>query len=156
MKVKLKKLNENARVPEFATPGSFCFDIYGVEARRIADNVIEYSTGFAVEIPKGYGMFIYSRSGQGFKYQTRLSNCVGVIDSDYRGEVKVQLISDIILLDDDEENPKYDPFDFSKAIAQAEIRKKTDVTFEVTEELSSTSRGKGGFGSTDEKGSTVE
>ncbi len=155
MKVKLKKLNANARIPEFATPGSFCFDIYGVEAKRIADNVIEYSTGLAAEIPKGYGMFIYSRSGQGFKYQTRLSNCVGVIDSDYRGEIKVQLISDVILLDEGEEHEQYNPFDFSKAIAQAEIRKKTDVTFEVTEELSDTDRGTGGFGSTDEKGSAA-
>lgn len=147
MKAKLK-LGEGAKVPTYATKGSACFDIYAVSYKRIADNVFEYSTGLFFEVPEGYVMNIYSRSGQGFKYQTRLSNCVGKIDSDYRGELKVQLISDIILLGEAEECLKFDPLDLNNAIAQGEIVLAPQVEWEVVDALSETDRDTGGFGST--------
>lgn len=85
-------------------------------------------------------MFIFSRSGHGFKSDTRLSNCVGVIDSDYRGEVMVKLTCDsarssLVVSNGDR-------------IAQAVIIKYDQVEFEESDDLSETERGAGGFGST--------
>lgn len=145
MKVNLK-LDKGAKVPTYGTKGAACFDIYATEVVMKADNVYEYSTGLYFEIPEGHVLMVYSRSGQGFKYQTRLSNCVGVIDSDYRGELKVQTISDILYGEDD--GSRYDPFDLSKAIAQGMVIPVEQVQFELTNSLSETERGSGGFGST--------
>lgn len=140
MQVNLK-LGDGARVPTYATDGSGCFDIYATSVKRINDNVFEYSTGLFFEIPKGQTLFIFSRSGQGFNYRTRLSNCVGAIDSDYRGELKVQLIQDQIF--------GFPWDDLTKAIAQGAIIDTPQVQFVISEELSQTERGSGGFGSTD-------
>ena len=146
MKVKLK-LGKGAKVPSYGTPGSACFDIYAIDVRQVAENVFEYSTGLYFEIPDGYVLMVYSRSSQGFKYQTRLSNCVGVIDSDYRGELKVQTVSDVLYGEDT--GVRFDPFDLSKAIAQGMVIPVEQVTLTLVDELSETKRGTGGFGSTD-------
>lgn len=139
MQVNLK-LRNGAKVPTYATDGSGCFDIYATSVKRVSDDVFEYSTGLFFEIPKGQTLFIFSRSGQGFNYRTRLSNCVGVIDSDYRGELKVQLIQDQV---------KGFPWDdLTKAIAQGMIIDTPQVKFNPVDELSETERGSGGFGST--------
>lgn len=145
MKVKLK-LGEGARIPTYGTKGAACFDIYATGVIQKAGNVFEYSTGLYFEIPEGHVLMVYSRSSQGFKYQTRLSNCVGVIDSDYRGELKVQTISDVLYGED--VGLGFDPFDLSKAIAQGMIIPVEQVQFEVIDSLSETERGSGGFGST--------
>lgn len=139
MTVKIKSLDPSAKIPTYGTEGSAAFDFYPTH-EEISKNgkVITYSTGLAFEIPPGFAMFIYSRSGHGFKNQMRLSNCVGVIDSDYRGEVKVQMILDIDLF-----VPGLD-----KAIAQAVIMPVPRVGFMVADELSDTARGTNGFGST--------
>lgn len=142
------KMSEGAKMPSYATPGSACFDIFAINAKRIADNVVEYGTGLFFEIPEGYVMKVYSRSGHGFRYQTRLTNCVGIIDSDYRGELKVQLIADLVFLDENEERETLKFDDFSKAIAQAEIVPVEQVTFKQVDSLSETQRGSNGFGST--------
>ena len=147
MKVKLK-LGEGARVPTYGTPGSACFDIYAVEVKEVFSNVHEYNTGLYFEIPEDFALLVYSRSGQGFKYQTRLSNCVGIIDSDYRGELKVQLLSDVLLLDREEDYARFDPNDLTKAIAQGMIVPVEKISFELEEDLSETTRGSAGFGST--------
>ena len=139
LRVLFKKLSPGAKVPTYGTEGSAAFDLFPFHSSISANGkVITYSTGFAVEIPPGHAMFIYSRSGHGFKNQMRLSNCVGVIDSDYRGEVKVQMVLDTDL---------FVP-DITKAIAQAVIMPVPRVQFEVVDELSDTSRGANGFGST--------
>ena len=103
------------------------------------------STGLSVEIPSGYGLFIFSRSGQGFKSDVRLANCVGVIDSDYRGEIKIKLTKDVASWAMPSEIKSGD------AIAQGVILPYPRVTFVEADELSNTERGTGGFGSTDSK-----
>lgn len=85
-------------------------------------------------------MMVYSRSGHGFKSDTRLANCVGVIDSDYRGELMVKLT-----YDGNECGELIQPGD---RIAQAMIIPVEQVQFELADELSDTERGTGGFGST--------
>ena len=134
MKVKVRRLHPRAVVPSFATGGAAAFDLVAVKREGQV-----FDTGLAFEIPPGYAMFIYSRSGMGFKDNTRLSNCVGVIDSDYRGEVKVKLARD---------DGKPIDAQVGDRIAQAVIMRLPKVEFEEVRELSDTERGAGGFGST--------
>ena len=92
MNLNIKLLNDQAVVPKYATAGSACFDL-------ATDGNVEYDslgnaicgTGLAFEVPENHVMLIFSRSGHGFKYDISLSNAVGVIDSDYRDEVKIKL-----------------------------------------------------------------
>lgn len=103
-------------------------------------------TGLAFDIPEGHVMLVFSRSGHGFKYDVRLANCVGVIDSDYRGEVMVKLTKDYTLSDEDDHSV---PFSVRPGdrIAQAMIIPVERISFAEVDEISSTSRGTGGFGS---------
>lgn len=155
MQVKVKKLREDAVIPTYATDGSGCFDIYGTpiyhsgERGSLVSTGI-YSTGIAFEIPENYVLLVFSRSGMGFKQGIRLANCVGVIDSDYRGELKVKLYTD-------QETgfwhglrvtTKGQPTEPNARIAQGLIIPYPKVTFEEVSELSDTVRGNGGFGST--------
>lgn len=143
MEVKVKKVNEDAILPRYATDGSGCFDLfYKEDYGEEFDLVLEVSTGLSFEIPEGYVMLVFSRSGHGFKHDVRLSNCVGVIDSDYRGEVKVKLRGD-----------EYNNLDFKygDAVAQAMIVPVPKVSFIEVQTLSETVRGECGFGSTDKK-----
>lgn len=147
MIIKIKKLHERAMIPTFATEGAACFDLYAMVEDSKEISIFEYSpaiirTGLAFEIPQGHAMIIYSRSGHGFKNDVRLSNCVGVIDSDYRGEVKVKLAAD---------GGGFSGFRVSHGdrIAQAMIIPVPAIEgFLVSNELSETERGDGGFGST--------
>ncbi len=138
MKVKVKKLTPSAKLPTYATPGSACFDLHSV---NVARDLKTYGTGLVFEVPEGHVMLIFSRSGHGYKHGVRLSNCVGVIDSDYRGEVTVKLHQDR-----DDVDPYYPIYD--ERIAQAMIIPVEQVQFELSDELSETVRGTGGFGST--------
>lgn len=145
MKIKIKKLSPDAKTPTYATDGSGCFDLYAINplATLVHEGYpVTFDTGLAFEIPQGYGMFILSRSGHGFNFDTRLANCVGFIDSDYRGEVKVKLTCD-------KEHEEAMPMAVKAGdrIAQACILPVPRVGFEITEELSETVRGEGGFGS---------
>lgn len=145
MKVKIKKLHPDAVVPTYATGGSACFDLYanlheqGLESISDCDTTI-IGTGLAFEIPTGWQMLIFSRSGHGFKENTRLANCVGVIDSDYRGEVKVKLTRD--------DDIGYIDVNHGDRIAQAQLMPVYRVEFKEVDGLSDTERGTGGFGST--------
>jgi dUTP pyrophosphatase len=153
MILKFKKMHSNAIAPKYATPGAACFDLHAATVEgmtNIGANVqtgypITCSTGLSFEIPEGFVMLVYSRSGHGFKHQVRLSNAVGVVDSDYRGEVMVQLISDAR-----DEDLGYVPFFVRPGdrIAQAMIVPIFDLEMEEVDELSTTERGTGGFGST--------
>ncbi len=139
MKIKLKKLSPDAKVPTYATGGSACFDLYSTNDGHVGyHHPAAFGTGLAFEIPEGHVMLVFSRSGDGFKHGVRLSNCTGVIDSDYRGEVKVKLASD--------KEGKF--VDKGERIAQALVLPVETVFFEEVEELGSTERGEGGFGST--------
>lgn len=151
LKIKIKQLHEAAKIPEYATAGAACFDLHAiVDGGDIKDGVVAvqpvfnnqsatYRTGLAFEIPEGYVMMVHSRSGHGFKNGVRLSNCVGVIDSDYRGEVMVKLHNDSRFA--------FNVYNGDR-IAQAMIIPVQQVGFEVVQELSNTERGAGGFGST--------
>lgn len=139
MQVKVKKLHQDAALPVRATEGAAAFDLVALSAIRDGLETV-CRTGLSFEIPAGHAMFIYSRSGHGFNAATRLANCVGVIDSDYRGEVMVKLRHD---------NPMIAPFiGQGDRVAQAVIMPVPAVEFVLADELSDTARGAGGFGST--------
>jgi dUTP pyrophosphatase len=147
MKVKIKKLHPDAVVPKYATEGSAGFDLVALE------NVIIYQgetllikTGLSVEIPMGYELQIRPRSGTSLKTPLRVANSPGTVDSDYRGEICV------IMTNTDPLVPGYATERFfilkGERIAQGVICPIVQAEFEVVEELSSTDRGAGGFGST--------
>lgn len=137
MEVKIKKVNVNAQVPQYATKGSACFDLTTVDTAFVNNSQV-FGTGLQFEVPEGNVMLVFSRSGMGFKDDVRLSNCVGVIDSDYRGEVMIKLRADHF-------KKKYYA---GERIAQALILPVEQVQFFLEDELSNTERGDGGFGST--------
>lgn len=140
MLINICKLNPDAIEPIYATDGAGCFDLHTTHGGEVgAHSTGTFSTGLAFEVPDGHVMFVFSRSGHGFKHGLRLSNCVGVIDADYRGEVMVQL-----------RNDKPIAFSFEKGdrVAQALILPVPRVTFAAAEQLSITDRGNGGFGHT--------
>ena len=142
LKLNVKCLTPNATIPTYATDGSACFDIYSTDSSEVNNSQV-FSTGIAFEIPKGYVMLVFSRSGHGFNKDVRLANCVGVIDSDYRGELKVKLTND---------NPDklLVPLDVKTGdrIAQAMLLQYDKVEFEEVDDLTETARGVGGFGHT--------
>src|SRR5574344_2921560 len=86
MKIKVKKLDERAKLPK-VTNGNACFDFYAIEDVPIHWYGEKERTGLAFEIPEGYHMKLFMRSSYGANGLLRLSNCVGIVDSSYRGEV---------------------------------------------------------------------
>ena len=138
IKVKFKKLAPNAVIPRRGSSQAAGYDLTALTCAEDASGlpVIHYGTGIAIEIPKGYAGFIFPRSSC-YKYGMDLTNCVGVIDSDYRGEVKTVFM--------DYYGQGYKAGD---RIAQIIIMPVPEVEFEETEELSETARGAGGYGST--------
>lgn len=140
LSLKIKKLHPDAVVPKYATPGAACFDLVSIDEMAIGAGAAHtFRTGLAFEVPPGWAMMVYSRSGHGFKHGVRLANCVGVIDSDYRGEVQVRLANDGLT------TIRICPGD---RIAQAMLVPIPQVQMVEVEELSDTERGTGGFGST--------
>ena len=145
MKINIKKLNENAIIPKYQTNGSIAFDLHtlsDVKWKFVEPNLYEavINTGLAFEVPECYGMFIFPRSGTGFKYNVHLANGTGLIDSDYRGEIKIKLISI-----HDSMPPEFSAND---RVAQASIIPIIQAKFSEVDELSQTKRGESGFGST--------
>lgn len=153
MKLKFKKLHPDAIAPQYATAGAACFDLHALgPAEPTSDGALVSScfpltirTGLAFEIPDGHVMLIFSRSGHGFKHSTRLANCVGVIDQDYRGEVLVKLTTDDNLHVNELSQLRVRPGD---RIAQAMLVPIPRVELNLVDELTDTARGAGGFGST--------
>ena len=137
--LRFKRLSAQAVTPTYATEGAACFDLTAI-ARTIKGNTATYSTGLAFEIPQGHVLLVYSRSGHGFKADMRLANAVGVVDSDYTGEVMVKLTYDGL------DAPDW-PW-IGDRVAQAMLVKLPTVTLEETDELHATQRGANGFGST--------
>ena len=145
MKVKVKRLCPEAIMPTYATDGAACFDLraVGIPGGSITiENGTAYTfrTGLAFEVPQGWCLEIHSRSGHGFKHGIRLSNCCGILDADFRGEALCRLRADNL----------EGPFLIKNGdrIAQAMLVETPKVTFEEVDELSDTTRGAGGFGST--------
>lgn len=138
--VKIKLLNENAKVPTYARPSDAGSDVYSAETITIAPGqTYLVSTGIAVAIPAGYMIQLYPRSGLSVKTGLRLANSVGIIDSEYRGEVKVAFT-----------NIGSEPETVNQGdrIAQMIIAETPMINWEVVDELDKTTRGDGGFGST--------
>ena len=150
MKVRVKKLYPDAKLPEYATDGSGCFDLCAYWPEKNVGDGFQtvyatkmLHTGLSFEIPEGHVMLVFSRSGHGFNYGVRLVNCVGVIDSDYRGELKVKLIHDEGSVNNNRLSVRH-----GDRIAQGLIIPIPKVSFEEVDKLSETARGEGGFGST--------
>lgn len=137
--VKIKKLHPDAIMPTYGSDGAACFDLNCIGGAYV-DSYYVFDTGLAFEIPEGHVMLVFSRSGHGFNNDIRLANCVGVIDHDYRGEVKVKLRCDSL----------HGGLAVKRGdrIAQAMIIPYPKVGFVWADELSDTDRGAGGFGST--------
>ena len=139
MKVKFKKLNPNAIVPSYSKPGDAGLDLTATSKDYLNNTkygFTEYGTGLAVEIPEGYVGLLFPRSSIS-NTGLILANSVGVIDSGYRGEIKFRF--------------KYIPdtadYDIGDRIGQLIILPYPSIETEEVEELNSTERGEGGFGS---------
>jgi dUTP pyrophosphatase len=138
MQIKVKRLTETAIVPTYATKGAACFDFFAATENKFGLTPVCIRTGLCFEIPEGNAMLIFSRSGHGFNHDIRLANCVGVIDSDYRGEILVKLTMDRVGIF---------PVAVGDRIAQGMIVPVEQVSF-IESDLSETERGTNGFGST--------
>lgn len=143
MQLTYTKLTDDAITPTYATPGSAAMDLY-VRSDHPSLYVSDgrpaiFGTGLAFAVPEGWVMKIYSRSGHGFKQGIRLANSVGIIDSDYRGEVKICLTADAgggLLINQGDR------------IAQAILEPAPRLELIEVDHLPATTRGAGGFGST--------
>lgn len=140
--LQIKKLDEKAKIPTYGTEYSAGADLYALldSSLEIKPGEVKMiSTGLAMAIPNGYVGLIYARSSLGTKKGLAPANKVGVIDSDYRGEIKV------CLYNHSEENQTIEPFE---RIAQIVFTPYLQVEFNEVNELDETIRGEGGFGST--------
>ena len=143
--VNIKKLNPNATIPTYGSEFAAGADLYACidDALTIAPGeTILVKTGLAMELPIGYAGLIYARSGLASKRGLAPANKVGVIDSDYRGEVMVALHNHSNIDQTIEPNER---------IAQLVITPYLKGIFNETDDLSDTVRGEGGFGSTGKK-----
>jgi len=141
----VKLIKPNAKLPSRETPGSIGFDIAAcldAEAEIKPGETRMVGSGVAIELEPGYAAFIYARSGLGIIRGIIPANCVGVIDSDYRGEIIVGLknTSDTLFTVKDGDR-----------IAQMVIAKCELPELTVSDSLAETSRGAGGFGSTGQR-----
>jgi dUTP pyrophosphatase len=141
MKVRIKKLNELAVIPTYAKDGDAGMDLVATSIISTTSTQITYGIGLALEIPNGFVGLVFPRSSIR-KTRLMLSNCVGVIDSGYRGEL--QATFNKINQDSVSEND----YKVGDRIAQIMIIPHPPIEFEEAEELSDTERGDGGFGST--------
>ena len=141
--VKIKKLRGDARIPKYATAGSAAADLCyagDCDITIAPGETFLVPTGLAISLGRSdAAAFIYARSGLASKHGIAPANCVGVIDSDYRGEIKVAL-----------KNHSQKEFTVSPGdrIAQMAIAPVMTALFEEVDELDGTDRGAGGFGST--------
>ena len=142
MKIEIKKLRDKAKLPTRGSCYAAGYDLYACieEAVTIAPHTTEkIGTGLSVAVPNGYFGAIFARSGLAAKEGLRPANCVGVADSDYRGEYIVAIHNDT------DEERKIEP---DERIAQLVIMPFLEAEFEEVSNLSETERGSGGFGST--------
>lgn len=146
--MKIKPLVENFIAPVYKTSGSAGMDVYLQSDIKISLGHFpaEIPLGFCAEVPEGYVALILPRSSTGCN-GLRLRNTVGVIDSDYRGEWKACVTYDHIV-QDGYQNHAYEDFKRGDRLFQVVIVPCKQVDIEIVDELSTTDRGSGGFGST--------
>lgn len=138
--IKFKKLSPEAKLPEYKTPGAAGMDVCAVESAYLMPGQrVAVKTGLAVEIPAGWEIQVRPRSGLALKSGLTVLNTPGTVDSDFRGEVCVIVINhgstDVFIAKGDR-------------IAQFVVARAEQAEIEEVPELSDTSRGAGGFGST--------
>ena len=140
MTVNVKKLNENAKLPVYGSEFAAGADLYASEGATIGAGETKFvHTGIAVELPQGTVGLVYARSGMACKQDLAPANKVGVIDSDYRGEIMVALHN---------HGKELRTVAAGDRIAQFVIAPYYTAQFIEAAELSDTVRGEGGFGST--------
>ena len=144
MKVKIKKLSENAVIPSYAKEGDCGMDLTATSKEFDNDGNIVYGTGLALEIPEGYAGFIFPRSSNA-KKSLILSNSVGIIDSKYRGELFLKFKPTMTFPNKKSNGNSW--YEIGDRIGQLVILPYPHITFEEVNELSETERGSGGFGS---------
>ena len=143
MEIKIKKLSEDAFIPTYGTPFSAGADLYAAKEEVIEPfKTVLVHTDIALEIPEGYGGFIYARSGLATKRGLAPANKVGVIDADYRGEIMVALYN---------QSGQTQRVERGERIAQLVIAPVLHAEFCESQMLTDTKRADGGFGSTGEK-----
>ena len=145
MNVKIKKLSPDAKLPEYGSQYAAGADLFACIEGDVAiapHETVMIPTGLAMELPVGYAGFIYARSGLASKKGLAPANKVGVVDCDYRGEVKVAMHN---------HGGVAQTISCGERIAQIVVAPYVTAQFEEAEELSSTIRGEGGFGSTGTK-----
>lgn len=148
MNVKIKKLHPDAVIPKYAKAGDAGMDLTAVTKSYDRDGNIVYGTGLAFEIPEGYVGLVFPRSSLS-SLDIALSNCVGVIDSGYRGEVTVKFKP--AMLFNREQRPiilNNRIYEVGERVAQMIIIPYPHIEFEEVETLSETERGNRGYGST--------
>lgn len=141
-KIKIKKLTDTAKTPTRGSEHAAGYDMYADVKEDVQikpHETVKIGTGLAMEIPDGYFGAIFARSGLAAKEGLRPANCVGVCDSDYRGEY-------IVAIHNDSEETR--TITAGERIAQLVVMPYLPVTFDEVVELTDTNRGEGGFGST--------
>lgn len=145
MKINVKKVRESAKLPTYGSQYAAGADLYACTEGEIEiapHSTAMIPTGIALELPVGYAGFIYARSGLASKRGLAPANKVGVVDCDYRGEV-------IVALHNHGESAQ--KIAAGERVAQLVVAPYITADFEEVDELSSTERGTGGFGSTGTK-----
>lgn len=142
MKINIKKLTNTARIPERGSDCAAGYDLFadlGVDLEVPPRETVMIPTGLAIEIPEGYFGGVFARSGLASKEMLRPANCVGVIDSDYRGEMRVPLHNDSDMV------RRVTP---GQKVAQLIVIPFLELDFCEADSLGRTQRGTAGFGST--------
>lgn len=145
MRVRIKKLNEKAIIPTYGSEYAAGCDLYACLEGPLTiapHSTVKVPTGIAMELPEDKVGLIYARSGLATKRHLAPANKVGVVDADYRGEV-------IVALHNHSDEPQ--TIEANERVAQLVIAPYYQAEFECVEDLSSTDRGAGGFGSTGTK-----
>lgn len=140
MKIKIKKIDEHAVIPQYQTKEASGFDLHSVTKIMLHPGERGLvNTGLAIQLEEGYELQIRPRSGLAYNYGITVLNAPGTIDSDYRGEIKVLLI-----------NTSKETFtiQIGERIAQGVVQQVIKAEFEIVKTLDDTTRGEGGFGST--------
>ena len=143
MEINIKLLNENAKVPTRGSEYAAGYDLYAATDYDIEiapHSTVKIGTGISVELPNGTFGAIFARSGLATKKGLRPANCVGVCDSDYRGEYIVPMHND---------TDEVMTIASGERIAQLIVMPFVGIEFNIVDELTETKRGDGGFGSTD-------
>lgn len=140
--IRVKRLNENAILPTYGSAEAAGADLYACLEETVSiqpGEVAWIGTGIALEVPKGCAGLIYARSSLGVKRGLAPANKVGVVDSDYRGEIRVVLLN---------HSKQVQTVNHGERIAQFVITPVLTPSYTEVEELTDTTRGTGGFGST--------